>query len=372
MRAKASGMPLPLCLRRLGWLGWFPALLLGCSGDPVGGDDPRDAAPDGRSLDSGHVDAAVDGSPGDAGPPADAGLDGGQADGATDPCGGACLQGLHDPCTCAAVDPCGWQGNGVCDDACRAVLPGTFFPDLVDCDLDLDGLYDCLEAELATQFEPYLWLSHKEEGYRDDRLPHFAVAPIAGPGVSIFYALAYYRDYGDPDLFGLTSHPGDSEVIVVEVSATGPGPQDGPWALDRLFLSAHYGTATDGSGWFGLADIQVHADASGSQHPVVYVAEWKHANYRSLSACDAGALGTDHCEEFLQELVGIAPARNLGSPLVPFLDDVLHDGNHEFFWSPIHFCGWQEASLSNADRGACPGLTSTYEAYLGRWLDGTL
>ncbi|MDY0004771.1 MAG: hypothetical protein RBU30_25970 [Polyangia bacterium] len=242
----------------LGCLGAI-CLLSSCGSLPVGaplGDARVDATP----VDSGLSDATLDASMGDGG----TGQDGSGPDGGADPCGGSCGLGTYDACSCSQVDPCGWRGNGVCDDPCRSVLPGTYFPDHADCDLDLDGLYDTLEAELATQFEPYLWLSHKEEGYRDDRLPHYAVWPTTGTGVSIFYALSYYRDYGDPDLWGLSSHPGDSEVVVVEVNATGPGPEQGPYTLGRVFLSAHYGTASDGSGWFDLADIQVHADPLGA------------------------------------------------------------------------------------------------------------
>lgn len=342
--------------------------LHGCSSDAPGGHDaalpPADGAHDASAQDSGALDAA----PADGGR-ADAALG---EDGGGSACGGACGLGQRDSCTCQAIDPCGWRANGVCDDACRGVLPGGHFDDLADCDADLDGLYDGLEDELAARFEPYLWLSSREDGYRDDRLPHYAVEPIAGPGISIFYALSYFEDYGDPDLGGLSGHLGDSEFVVVELSSTGPLPGDGPWQLHRVFLSAHYGTVTSGSGWFQPPDIQLTADATGTEHPVVYVSEWKHANYRSLQTCDNGAFFTDHCEEFLLERVGIAPGRNLGNDLVPLLDDVPLGGNHEFYWTDVRFCGWRVASVSNADRGDCPGQDSTYADFLSLWLTGSL
>ncbi|MBI5487791.1 MAG: hypothetical protein HY905_10705 [Deltaproteobacteria bacterium] len=49
-------------------------------------------------------------------------------------CDGACAGSVHDACTCAADDPCGWAGDGYCDgDPCEAVLPGAHFDDAADC-----------------------------------------------------------------------------------------------------------------------------------------------------------------------------------------------------------------------------------------------
>ncbi len=35
--------------------------------------------------------------------------------------------------TCAADDPCGWAGDGMCDSHCETVLPGGAFDDSADC-----------------------------------------------------------------------------------------------------------------------------------------------------------------------------------------------------------------------------------------------
>lgn len=334
---------------------WLVLLVGGCS-QPAA---DHDAA---MTVDGAGLDAATDGEvPPDAEPDWDAAVDAAS----TEPCLGTCDASAYNACTCGAADPCGWQANGICDDACRAWLPSSHFDDLPDCDADQDGLYDSVELELALAFEPFMWLSASEEGYRADRLPHFAVepSPDGGGGLSIFYAQSYFEDYGDPDFGGLTSHLGDSEFVVVELTGGG-----GPWQLDRVFLSAHYRAVTDSSGWYDVGQLQLHADATGLEHPIVYVSEWKHANYRDLQSCDNGGLFTDHCEEHALVRLGIEPGRNVGNPGAVLVDDVLHDGNHEFYFTDVRFCGWRVASLDNGDRGGCTGTDSTYGDFMGWWL----
>ncbi|MFH2009563.1 MAG: hypothetical protein ABI333_23425 [bacterium] len=360
-----------MTIRRLFVLFVPVALLLpsGCeSFAPSGQDAAVDGAAFDAALDAAEADAgAQDGATGDTGvADAEVGGDASPDGGVVEPCGGACDATAYDSCTCGAADPCGWQANGICDDACRTLVPGGHFDDGADCDLDLDGMYDTLEYELALQFEPFLWLSPREEGWRDDRYPHFAVETLPGGGVSIFYALSYYQDYGDPDLGGLTSHLGDSEFVVVYLQGSGP------YQLAGVFLSAHYGAITNGSVYADVTEIQLHQDATGMEHPIVYVSEWKHANYTDLQSCDNGALFTDHCEEFALERVGIAPGRNVGNAVTPLQDDVSHLGNHEFYWTDVRFCGWQVASVNNGDRGACPGTDSTYLDFMTLWLTDSL
>ncbi len=333
---------------------WLVLLVGGCS-QPAA---EHDAA---VILDAAEADAAVDGGAGwDAEVAWDAAVDAS----ITLPCLGTCDASAYNACTCGSADPCGWQANGVCDDACLAWLPSSHFDDLLDCDGDSDGLYDSVELALAQQFEPFLWLSASEEGYRAQRLPHFAVepSPSGGGGISIFYAQGYFEDYGDPDLGGFSSHLGDSEFVVVELVVPGA------WQVERVFLSAHYRSVTDSSGWYDTTELQLHADATGLEHPVVYVSEWKHANYRDLQSCDNGGLFTDHCEEHELVRLGIEPGRNLGNPAVNLVDDVQHGGNHEFFWAKVRFCGWQVASVANGDRGDCTGEDSTYGDFMGFWL----
>ncbi len=50
----------------------------------------------------------------------------------------------YDNCSCAAADPCAWQGDNYCDDFCAIVYPDDHFDDSADCatDGDIDGDID--------------------------------------------------------------------------------------------------------------------------------------------------------------------------------------------------------------------------------------
>ena len=49
-------------------------------------------------------------------------------------CAGSCGRGRFDACTCAPDDPCGWVGDGYCDEnTCAGILPGGYFDDSADC-----------------------------------------------------------------------------------------------------------------------------------------------------------------------------------------------------------------------------------------------
>jgi hypothetical protein len=48
-------------------------------------------------------------------------------------CSGECDAHRYTACTCGGSDPCGWIGNGLCDDACNGVLPSGHFDDSADC-----------------------------------------------------------------------------------------------------------------------------------------------------------------------------------------------------------------------------------------------
>ena len=80
----------------------------------------------------------------DAGAP-DAGPDGGtdtdtDADTDTEPCDGACAEPFYNACACGIDDPCGWAGDGVCDEACIELgHVDEMFDDSADCDPVMDG-----------------------------------------------------------------------------------------------------------------------------------------------------------------------------------------------------------------------------------------
>jgi hypothetical protein len=48
-------------------------------------------------------------------------------------CDGSCRATVQNACTCDVADPCGWAGDGFCDEACATILPGGAFDDSADC-----------------------------------------------------------------------------------------------------------------------------------------------------------------------------------------------------------------------------------------------
>lgn len=175
-------------------------------------------------------------------------------------------------------------------------------------DRDNDGFDDGCEAALAFAFRPRLLLSSADEA--PARRSYWAAMPTPPlPGgaprpsaVRIFYALAYLRDPGVPDIDSCAGgavlrHNGDPEFVALDVEWAG-GTQ---WRLVRGFLSAHYRSLaggvislTDASGWFAYGQFSFLAEDRG--RPNLYVSRNKHANYASLALCTANTWAFDHCD----------------------------------------------------------------------------
>ena len=282
-------------------------------------------------------------------------------------CNGDCIERRYTECSCSVEDPCGWQNDGICDDGCNQFE--SHFDDSLDCfiDLDQDGLDDNFEYEIAKRFEPYLWFTSRE-GDRNQRNPHFAVREIQEDGetkITIFYAISYFKDYGDPDLGGLTSHNGDSEFIVLILKKN----IDDEWEVEFVFLSAHYATPTDSSGWYSGSEFHYYEDDEGNLHPEIYVAEWKHGNYPDVSTCNVGGFFQDHCSADVGEFLGIEPGKNLGEEYSQLIDEVVINGRVEYYWENIKFCGWQIDSTLPQDRTNC---ATSYITFINKWINDEL
>lgn len=183
---------------------------------------------------------------------------------------------------------------GISQQYCQVATPGT------SPDADGDGLNDTCEYMLAGAFAPSLVQANElETGWpASSTLPSipgeylFAVGKgTAGYPARIAYLPAYYKDLGDSYL-GIESHSGDSEFIMVDL---GYNAQTGRWYTARVFLSAHCGEPFDTNcKWFGPDDFE-YVDGVRWGAPVVWVADRKHANYRSFSACQGGT-AIDRCD----------------------------------------------------------------------------
>jgi hypothetical protein len=287
-----------------------------------------------------------------------------EIDAATPPDAFVRVQPDADPCalaTCPANSTCTATSSGVecpCD-------PG-YLPYNSGCspDADQDGVSEDEELAFAEEMAPVLQLDTGE--IYEGRRSYWAVTSVSGLGRAVFYALSYYQDGGET-LTGLTAHLGDSEFITALRTPAGE---------DYYFLSAHFQASTDASRWVPRSAMASTSAVDGVDRPIVWVAEYKHGNYPDESTCEAGALYTDTCSVGAQELVEVAPDRNLGQSWAPFLDDVTLDTagslNTEWYWTPVRFCGWQIAGDATADRSGCAPDANDYGTELTLWERGML
>ncbi len=67
-----------------------------------------------------------------------------------DSCSGYVCGDYYDNCSCAAADPCSWQGDDYCDDYCAVVYPDDHFDDTADCSVDGDVDGDTVDGDTTT------------------------------------------------------------------------------------------------------------------------------------------------------------------------------------------------------------------------------
>lgn len=216
-------------------------------------------------------------------------------------------------------------------------------------DVDHDGLDDSCEQAFAQKFAPLLSTDPADQDLT--REPHWAAALELTGRVKIMYMLGYYRDNGtedvcpefDPDK--CLPHAGDSEFIYVEIEYNWANSH---WSLVETTLSAHWGDIGNSSERVFANNLEFPAKYGG--YPRVYVAVDKHANYKSRSACNDGAiLWADDCTNTVDNSrVFVGGYRNIGSNSGRIIDQSTSSRpgytGVEYFWSATYFCGWQPSS----------------------------
>lgn len=206
-------------------------------------------------------------------------------------------------------------------------------------DADGDGLTETCEYLIAHTVRPRLHFSAGER--HSDRESYWAATPIesgrtssAIDRISVLYFMGYHDD---------AEHRGDTEFVIVDIEADGGG----TWHVYRIFTSAHWRSAflvsVDYSEENGGANFNYYDDG----RPFIYVAEGKHANYRTDWDCDGGSvLGWDTCDEpYRDEDVEILEERNIGDMQQPLINCVsipssLYLGTECFFEPGDKFLGW--------------------------------
>ena len=252
-------------------------------------------------------------------------------------------------------------------------------------DTDQDGLGDLCEYQLAYNFAPMMRSAATDDTRGE---PYWAVQPAGNGRFHVFYALAYYWDFGGGDMcqaatngtviadwlpgidktFYCDGHQGDSEFLIAEVAFDSV---TGHWLLERMYRSAHYNSPVDNSAWLNAESWTYPAKAQW--YPLVYTAIGKHANYPSVSSCEELQqvwilmipwwYQRDDCSyaSFKESRVSVLTSRNLGSRAYPAADVPISpddqytcvrstdrfagNGRQECFWKTAHvFRGWQDAA----------------------------
>lgn len=188
-------------------------------------------------------------------------------------------------------------------------------------DTDDDGTNDYCEELLAFKFRPALVFSALDCNLGME--PYWAAKAFPNQGnlIRVAYLFSYYQDCGlqDPSLLasiGCTGavtvvrlatfnstdavaatedelcngHAGDSEFLTVDLRYDATSQH---WYVAQALFSAHYPSGNSARPSTAGIDYPEHFGG----YPRVWVAEGKHANYVSRSACNSGGtLGSDTCE----------------------------------------------------------------------------
>jgi hypothetical protein len=223
-------------------------------------------------------------------------------------------------------------------------------------DRDADGFDDNCELRLARAFAPMIRFSNGTErcpggeAYWVAKFFNNLLPFNTGDFARIGYLMAYYKDCGT------LGHIGDSEFIQLTVTFDGATKH---WKIINGWYGAH---AVIGRP-FGnsiLGPVGSNSSTWGKEfewpsgrrysYPRVWVSENKHANYRSLAACDNGGVFEGAFENCANGVVDngrfrVWSGNNLGNAHRRLKDCVASLKNAaspvECFWTGTDFGGWQ-------------------------------
>lgn len=263
-----------------------------------------------------------------------------------------------------------WLGNFVSPNYCYNNLN----PYVRYQDNDHDWLEDECEYQLAKAFAPALAIHPNDNcpGGEPYWAARYTPDEYGRPIVRIAYMPAYYKDCG-PNSFPGTpvGHDGDSEFFMLGLEFN---PATRHWEVYEAFLSAHHGTGNQGS-IYTRSPLSLEYPAHPLSYPRVWVAQAKHANYRSLSQCNSGGnlpFGNDNCTgNVTVGRMKVYKNYNVGSEAVDyFVTGVLSKNplfmgpyQREWFYNPHNFGGWQP----NLPTGVTPYATFLLGPYFDCW-----
>ena len=183
-------------------------------------------------------------------------------------------------------------------------------------DLDLDGVDDALEAEVAATYLPYLSIDP------GDGCPLGGIVYRVSPHPADPSKLLVYYDHLFQDDCGLGGHVGDNEVFAITADPAVPPPA----GIVAIKAISHQGTLcerTSECGACGLPACDL-AVKNGAAYPVVFSSKDKHAGYATLDACGAFQTCFDSCS--LAPQGADVPMVNAGEPAAHLTENLTTDG----------------------------------------------
>lgn len=198
-------------------------------------------------------------------------------------------------------------------------------------DLDLDGIADDDEAQIAATYRPFLSIHPEDEctlgGIVYRVRPHPADASL----IHIVYDHLFETDCGFP------SHAGDNEAFGVTVDPSIPPPE----GILAIVAIGHQGTLCQQVSECGACgETCTTASLGGASFPVVFSSQNKHAGYVG-DGCGGAANCFDSCQ--LAAASADPPMVNAGEPEAPLVSNLTTEG----FINQAN--GWSEMELFDVD-----------------------
>lgn len=205
-------------------------------------------------------------------------------------------------------------------------------------DLDLDGLDDALEAQLAADYLPYLSVAVDDGCTKSGIVYRLRPHPMDATKVFVLYDHLFENDCGTG------GHVGDNEAFGVTIDPT-VAPPAGILAIKTI---SHQGTPCQGISSCGTCpglDMCEFGSIGGVMWPVVFSSKDKHGGYVDLTTCQFTCF--DQCS--LAPTSHPVQMTNAGEPGAHLTENLTTDGfiNASNGWTApevMNFNPWDPAT----------------------------
>lgn len=205
-------------------------------------------------------------------------------------------------------------------------------------DLDLDGLDDVWEEQVARAYLPFLSLDPGDKCPRGGIVVRVRPHPDNAQLIHVVYDHLFEKDCG------LTSHVGDNEAFGATIDPNIPAPA----GLLTLVAIGHQATICEKKttcGSCGGLDACSTAMKNGAAYPVVFSSKDKHAGYVQKDKCNPILSCFDSCTQAPTSTD--VPVVNVGEPDAPLVTDLtdqafITEANGWTEQELFHFNPWEK------------------------------